>query len=112
MKLISTKTHGILDYATVVVLYLLPRAFRWNRRVTGFLTFMAAGLLGYSAFTQYEFGIFRRLPMRGHLIFDAMSGLLMMVSPAFLRTRSPFVNTILIGLGLYEIAASIATESD
>jgi len=73
---------------------------------------MAAFLMGYSAFTKYEFGIVRRLPMRGHLVFDAMGGLLMTVSPAFLRTRSPFVNSILIGLGLYEIAASITTESD
>src|SRR4051794_3023683 len=103
LKPISTRTHGILDYATVVILYALPRAFRWNKNVTGFLTFMSAFLLGYSAFTRYELGVFKLLPMRGHLTFDAISGFLMTISPAFLRTRSPFVSAILTGLGLYEI---------
>jgi hypothetical protein len=110
MKPISTRTHGILDYATAVVLYALPRIFRWDGRVTRFLTFMSAFLLGYSTFTRYELGIFKQLSMHRHLQFDMMSGLLMAASPTLLRTRDPVVNTVLTGLGLYEIAASRMTE--
>jgi len=111
MKPISTKTHGILDYGTVGVLYALPRVFGWNRRVTGFLTFMSAFLLGYSSYTRYELGIFKKLPMSRHLMFDAVSGFLMVLSPTFLHTHSRIVNAILIGLGLYEIGAAMTTES-
>src|SRR4051794_3189076 len=107
MKPISTKTHGILDYGTVVVLYALPRIFRWNRRATGFLTFMSAFLLGYSSYTRYELGIFKTMPMSKHLMFDAISGFVMALSPTFLHTHSRFVNAVLIGLGLYEIGAAM-----
>lgn len=109
-KVISTRTHGILDYATVIVLYALPRGFGWSGRVRRFLTFMSVFLLGYSAFTRYELGIFKQLSMRGHLTFDAMSGLLMALSPAILKSRSSLVNATLIGLGLYEIGASMMTK--
>jgi hypothetical protein len=71
---------------------------------------MSVFLLGYSAFTRYEFGVFKQLSMRGHLQFDMMSGLLTAASPALLKTRDPFVNTVLTGLGLYEIAASMMTD--
>jgi hypothetical protein len=67
-------------------------------------------LLGYSTFTRYEFGVFKQLPMRGHLTLDAASGLLMTASPAFLGIRDPFVKRMLMGLGLYELGASIMTD--
>lgn len=110
MKPISTRTHGVLDYATAVVLLALPRVFGWNGRVTRFLTFMSLFLLGYSTFTRYELGIFKQIPVQGHLSLDAASGLLMTASPAFLGIRDPFVKTILTGLGLYELGASIMTD--
>lgn len=110
MKLISTRTHGVMDYTTVALLFMLPRALRWGNPVKGFLTFMSLFLLGYSAITRYELGMARRLPMRGHLTLDALSGSLMTISPMLLRTRSPFVNAILIGLGLCEIGASLTTD--
>ncbi len=74
MTQMSTRTHGVLDFLTAGTLAALPRALGWGERVTNALTNVAIGTLGYSLLTNYEYGVLRVLPMRGHLAIDAMSG--------------------------------------
>jgi hypothetical protein len=112
-KPISTKVHGVLDYLTAPTLIALPRALGWSKGLTNLLTGSGLGLLGYSMMTRYELGLFKVLPMRRHLTLDAMSGAMLAATP-FLpfakQDRNGTTISILVGLGAFEIAASLLTQ--
>ena len=89
MTRMSTRTHGVLDFLTAGTLVALPRMLGWGERVTDTLTKVAIGTLGYSLLTDYEYGVLRVLPMRGHLAIDAMSGVALCAAPAMFPEEEP-----------------------
>lgn len=113
-KPISTKIHGVLDYLTVPTLIALPRALGWSKNLTNVLTASAAGLLGYSIMTRYELGLFKKLPMIAHLSLDATSGAMLAAAPFVFgkkNDRNKLTIGIFAGLGAYEIAAALLTQT-
>ncbi|HEX8199890.1 MAG TPA: hypothetical protein VF590_05345 [Isosphaeraceae bacterium] len=112
MKLLSTKTHGVLDYLTAGAMLTLPRAMGWGEAATRLLTGAGLGALGYSLLTRYELGLVKVLPMRAHLSLDALSGAMLCAAPLLLADETPEVKGTLVGLGLFEIAAAMATEAE
>lgn len=111
MKLLSTKTHGMLDYAAGPLLLSLPRLLNWNQSATRLLTGAAIGATVYSLLTRYELGVFKVLPMRAHLALDGMSGALLAAAPFFLPEEDETVTAGLVGIGLFEIVAALTTET-
>ena len=110
--MISTKTHGMLDYMSAGFLFMLPRAMRWRGRVETLLTAMSFMTVAYSLITRYEFGVAKLLPMKTHLIIDTASGVMLMFAPKALRIRNPLVITALVGSGLFEVFAASMTETE
>ena len=110
MKLFSTRTHGVLDYLSVGALIALPRVLGWKKDATSLLTGAALGTLGYSLLTNYELGAIGALSMKAHLALDAMSGAMLCAAPLLLSPQNKQVNTTLVGLGLFELAAATLTE--
>jgi hypothetical protein len=110
---ISTLMHGILDYVTAPTLLVLPRMLGWGTKVTSLLSGAGVGVLGYSVMTRYELGLLKMLPMKAHLALDMASGGMLALSPLLLKKRERDVATIatLVGLGLYEIAAALLTQT-
>jgi hypothetical protein len=112
MRIISTRTHGVLDYATGLLLIVLPYIFgfadgtiaQWLPQLLG-----AAAIL-YAAFTDYELGAVRAVPMRVHLFLDVASGLLLASSP-WLFGFADRVHWPHLLLGLFEIAAGLMTRT-
>jgi hypothetical protein len=111
MRIISTKSHGILDYLSVGLLFGVPRVLKWNRTLTNLLTGAALTTLVYSFFTRYEMGMVKSLPMEMHLGLDAMSGMALCASPLLLKPDNSTVTASLVGIGLFEIAAALTTET-
>ena len=74
MKPITTKAHGVLDYAAVVVVFVLPRLLHWSAGLTQFMTWMAAGALLYTLLTRFELGAIKVLPVPAHLVLDFLVG--------------------------------------
>src|SRR5581483_4624506 len=64
MKPISTRTHGIIDYAFAGALIALPFLLRWDRRAARLSLGAGLATLGVSMMTNYECGLVRLLPMR------------------------------------------------
>src|SRR4051812_45098498 len=112
MRLISTRTHGVLDYLTAGALIALPRAMGWSRRVTGLLTGAAALHVGYSLVTNYELGLVRLLPMRAHLAMDAVAGAALAAAPLMMDDEPDEVRAALLGIGLFELATTFSTDPD
>lgn len=113
MKPISTKTHGVLDYTTGIGLIALPRLLKWNGAIATLLTAAGGGALIYSLFTRYELGAFKVLPMRLHLLLDALSGATLCAAPWTIASEATSSQKkVLVALGLFEIGASLMTQSD
>lgn len=111
MKLFSTRTHGVLDYSSVVLLLVLPRALGWSKPVTNLLTGSALGTLVYSLLTRYELGVSGLLPMPTHLALDRTSGLALCTAAGVMTGEPGSVRAALLGLGLFEVTASLTTET-
>lgn len=83
-KFIPTKVHGALDYIVGVALIFAPMLF-------GFMSMGGAavivpimlgiGLILYSLFTRYEWGLVKVLGMPYHLIFDVLASIFLALSP-------------------------------
>jgi hypothetical protein len=112
MTRMSTRTHGVLDFLTAGTLVALPRALGWGERVTNMLTSVAIGTLGYSLLTDYEYGMLRVLPMKGHLAIDAMSGVALCAAPALFPEEDRSTHAALVALGLFEIGAALQTQPE
>jgi len=112
MALFSTKTHGVLDYTTVATLLVLPRALGWSPTVRTFVTGAALATLGASLLTRYELGLFKVIPMRGHLALDAISGATFAAAPFLFPNENASVTGTLVGLGVFELMAAFTTDTE
>jgi hypothetical protein len=83
MRVISTRTHGVLDYLTGGMLLSAPSLLGLTAVPASARVFRLAGggAAIYSLLTDYELGAVRVLPMPVHLAMDAASGALLASSP-------------------------------
>jgi len=83
MRVISTKTHGAIDYMTGAALLAAPALLGISDEPAASRVLRGAGLAAaaYSLLTDYEFGLVRLIPMPAHLAMDAASGVLLAASP-------------------------------
>jgi SPW repeat-containing protein len=83
MKIISTKTHGIIDYVVGLLLIAAPWILDFARggAETWVPVVLGAGTIVYSLMTDYELGAFRMLSMRTHLAIDLVAGFFLALSP-------------------------------
>jgi hypothetical protein len=112
MKFINRKTHAVLDYLVGIIMISSPWLFDFAANPLAKWTVIVLGLLALvmSLMTDYEGGIVRKLPMGAHLNIDAISGILLAVSPWVLGFHNQVYLPHLL-LGLLEIIAAICTQS-
>ena len=81
--MVSTKTHGILDYLTGTTLLAAPKVLGLEDMPSSSraLKLDGGGAIAYSLLTDYELGVAKLLPMPVHLALDAASGALLASSP-------------------------------
>jgi hypothetical protein len=112
MRIISTRVHGIMDYAMGVLLLASPYLFdfatggikQWLPMILGI------AMIGLSLVTRYELAAFRVVPMPAHLAVDGLSGALLAVSPWLFGFAGVVYLPHLI-LGLIELGTSLMTET-
>lgn len=111
MKKISTKTHGIIDYAASAGLLALPRILRMEPGMTRLLTGSAIFTTLYSLFTKYELGLFKKIPMKTHKMLDAGQSLGLAASPLLFAGGSRRDKMIMLGLSAFEALVTLNTAS-
>jgi hypothetical protein len=111
MRPISTRTHGIIDYAYSAALIGLPLLLRWDRRATQLS--MSAGLatLGVSLMTKYELGAIPLLPMKAHLAMDAAETSMLMAAPKMIGAHDGGAARVLAILGAAGAAVGALTQT-
>jgi hypothetical protein len=80
-KPISTRTHGIIDYAYAAALIALPFMRGWHGRAAQLSIGAGLATLGLSMLTNYEYGLLRIIPMQGHLAMDAAESSMLLAAP-------------------------------
>src|SRR4051812_35655599 len=111
MKIIKTKLHGLFDYV-IVFFPILPfvSGFHARGEDTWILALMAAVILGYSLITDYEFGIFKLLPMKLHLFLDILAGLVLVIMPLVLTLHNYYFYWP-VAIGIVNIAIAVLSYS-
>ena len=84
MRFLPTKVHGVLDYLVGLALIAAPYLFGFSD-VGGAAVLLpmilGVGLIVYSLFTNYEWGLVKVLSMPYHLIVDFIAASLLALSP-------------------------------
>ncbi len=112
MRFISTRTHGVLDYAVGALLIIVPyllgfadgTAAQWVPQILGLVA------IGGALMTDYELGVMRVIPMPVHLGIDIASGALLAVSPWLFGFADRVFWPHLI-VGIWEIVAGLTTRT-
>lgn len=111
MRFLSTRAHGMADYAMGALLVVLPFLMNFpDRWATWIPVALGAGAIVYSLMTNYELGLAPVISMRGHLGLDAASGLLLAASPWLFNFASAVWMPHLI-LGLLEASTALITRT-
>ena len=111
MKFISTKAHGVIDYATAILLIVSPWLFNFSDVQVAKRVVIVVGVLIIlmSAFTNYEAGLIKRIPMRDHLYLHAVIGLFLIISP-WLFTFSERVHLPQVIIGILGLVVPLLTR--
>ncbi len=70
MKIISSKAHGLIDYATVIFLLLAPSIFGMEGSLNTFTYVLAGVHFALTALTAFEVGLVKLIPFRIHGILE------------------------------------------
>jgi hypothetical protein len=111
-KFFSTRVHGVLDYLSVVVLFAAPRLLGWDERLVQIGTVAAILTLASSLLTRYELGLFKAIPMRGHLTVDFLLGAAFLLLAFGLTEEPSAVRWALGAFGAFCIVAALATDTE
>lgn len=109
--MIDTRTHGMIDYATGLLLLVAPYLFnfatggieQWLPQLIG------AAIIVMSLLTRYEMSIAKVIPLNVHLGVDALSGVLLAASP-WLFDFADVIWWPHLLVGLVEIAVVLMTR--
>ena len=106
---IGSLLHGALDYLTGTSLIAASRLPTLTGSFAG-RALLAAGAnhLAYSAVTDYELAVVRKLPYKAHLALDALGALGLVAAGA--TRQDPFDRYIPMGVGLYELSAVLMSD--
>ena len=116
LRFIPTKVHGALDYIVAIALIFAPMIFGFQS-VGGAAVIipiiLGIGLILYSLFTNYEWGLIRVLGMPYHLMVDVAASLVLIASPFIFGFINQSPNAWLphIAVGVVVILVVICTQT-
>src|SRR4051812_29357240 len=113
MRFVPTRAHGLLDYVVGVVLILAPSILKLNIASAEAWVPILLGIAAItsSLLTDYEYGVVKFVPMRAHLMFDLITGVVLVASPWLFG----FVHTVWMPhviLGLIACVAALVTRAE
>jgi hypothetical protein len=118
MKVIPTYVHGILDYIFGLALIFAPNIFGFVE-VGGAAVFVpqlvGAIIIIQSLATRYELGLFKLIPMRGHLTIDYVAAIFLAISPWLfgfnILPENAWVPHVVVGVLIFLVALFTHTET-
>ena len=81
MKILSPSSHGVVDYAAVLALLVLPSALDFSNTPATLCYVVAATQLLVSLLTRYPLGLIKKIPFPIHGYYELVSSLLLVPLP-------------------------------
>lgn len=112
MKFLNTKLHGYVDYTISIVLLFIPSILHLQAHTIQSLLFyiFAVFILFLSLQTDYEAGLYKVIPVQGHLCIEVLAGLFFAVSP-WIFGFAPRVFVPHLSFGFLIIAVGLTTKT-
>lgn len=108
--MISTRTHGYLDYLMGMLLIVSPLLIELpSGAATAIPVILGAGVIVYSLITDYEMGLLKIVSMPTHLTIDIIAGIFLTASPWIFGFADEIFWPFVI-LGVLEIGAGALTS--
>ena len=79
MKFISPKIHGLIDYLSVIFLFISPTLFGFTGLVGIFTYALGAVHLLLTILTNYPLGIVKVIPVTAHASIELLAGVALIV---------------------------------
>lgn len=109
MRFLPTKWHATLDYIIAGLMLLSHWIFNLDGIALWIFFICGLSLLLYSAITDYEFSILKKIPTSYHLQFDVFTGAFIVISPVLFNFYSEVFFPQLI-LGSLILVTSLITH--
>ena len=81
MKILSPQSHGFVDYAAVLALFVLPSLFNFTNTPANLCYLLGATQLIVSLLTRYPLGLIKRIPFPLHGYYELVVSLLLIPLP-------------------------------
>lgn len=115
-RLIPTRVHAMLDYATGASMLALPTVLPMDRSSVSTRATRAWGVIATVSglVTKHELGVWPVLPMRAHLVADAVGGAVLAAIPFLSGERRGEKRNSLpaIVAGTTEILLALTTQTE
>ncbi|WP_057938640.1 SPW repeat protein [Algoriphagus resistens] len=113
MRFIDSKTHGILDYLSVVLFVASPWIFGFANEGTAMWipVIIGVAVLLMSLMTDYELAAARIIPFTTHLTMDVIAGLFLIISP-WVFDFADVVKWPHVALGVFAVGAGLFTRKN
>jgi hypothetical protein len=117
LQFIPTKIHGALDYIVAIALIFAPMIFGFQSvggAAVAIPMILGVGLFLYSLLTNYEWGVFKVINMRYHLVIDVLASSLLLLSPFLFGFADEALNVWLphVIVGITVILVVICSQRD
>jgi hypothetical protein len=109
---VSTRTHGLIDYAWATTAGTLPKMMNGATATARLVGGAAAAASANSMVTNYEGGMLRVMPMRMHLAIDVMLGAALVLAPWFLPRAERRYAAVPVALGAVALLTGLLTKKD
>lgn len=109
---ISTRTHGLIDYAWATAAGTLPAMMNGAAATARLVRGAAAAASASSMVTNYEGGVVRVMPMRMHLALDVMLGAALMLTPWLIPRAERRYTAVPVALGAVALLTGLLTKQD
>ena len=112
IRFITSFTHGFIDYAGALILLTIP--FVANFQATSTLAFWLSigaglGLLTYSLLTDYALSLKPLIPLKMHLVLDAIASAAFLIAP-FIFGFEGLVQLFFLANGILVLLAVLLTH--
>jgi hypothetical protein len=114
-KPITRVQHGFTDYSYIPLVLSAPHlvGFTENKTATTLCYVLSSSILASSLVTRAEWGVFKVMPYKAHLVFDALGGLTALTAPwlfGFAKDRK--ARNTFIAAGIFGLLAGLLSKPE
>ena len=110
LQFVSPKMHGIMDYVASVGWPIVARALGFSDHATRVIDAGAGMIAAQQMITKNEVGLVKLVPMKSHLVLDALGGAGLIGCAIALHNVTREERCTVCGLGSYMLLAAAVTR--